>query len=61
MIMNKDLEFKAMMAEFLSNGGEIEQLKYHGPRFVEKTFVQKGYVASMGATNARLKDEGIRK
>lgn len=59
--MAKDLEFEAAMKEFLDNGGVVEQLPYYGPKGSDRTFVQKGYVASMGATNARLKDQGIRK
>jgi hypothetical protein len=56
-----EIEFQTAMAEFLNKGGEVEQLAYHGPKFAERTFVQKGYVASMGAKNAGLKDQGIRK
>ena len=54
-----ELEFQTAMTEFLNKGGEIEQLKYHGPKVSDKTFVQKGYVASLGATKARLKEQGI--
>lgn len=57
--MSKDLEFEKAMNEFLANGGEIEKLAYHGPKVSDKTFVQKGYVASIGATKARLKEQGI--
>lgn len=56
-----ELEFQTALKEFYDNGGQIEQLAYHGPRFVEKTFLKKGYVASMGAQAAGLKDQGIRK
>lgn len=54
-------EFELAMKEFLDNGGVVEQVPYSGPRFVEKTFARKGYIASMGAQAARLKDAGIRK
>ena len=54
-----ELQFQTAMAEFLNKGGEVEQLAYYGPKGVDKTFVQKGYVASMGATKARLKEQGI--
>ena len=56
-----NLEFETAMKEFLDNGGVVEQLPYHGPRFVEKTFPRRGYVWATGATTARLKDEGIAK
>ena len=54
-------EFELAMKEFLDNGGVVEQLAYHGPKGSDRTFVQKGYVASMGAQHARLKDQGVRK
>ena len=54
-------EFELAMKEFLDNGGQVEQVPYSGPRFVEKTFPRRGYVWATGATNARLKDAGIRK
>jgi hypothetical protein len=54
-----ELEFQTAMAEFLNKGGVIEELKYFGPKVSDKTFVQKGYVASLGATKARLKEQGI--
>lgn len=54
-------EFELAMKEFLDNGGVVEQVPYSGPRFVEKTFPKRGYVWATGATNARLKDAGIRK
>ena len=56
-----ELEFQTAMTEFLNKGGVVEQLAYHGPKMSDKTFVQKGYVASMGASKANLKDQGIRK
>lgn len=56
-----ELEFQTAMKEFLDNGGVIEQVPYNGPRFVEKTFPKRGYLWATGATNARLKDAGIRK
>lgn len=54
-------EFELAMKEFTDNGGKVEQLEYHGPRFVEKTFPRRGYLWATGATTARLKDEGIGK
>ena len=56
-----NIEFDQAMQEFLANGGQIEQVPYVGPRFVEKTFPQRGYVWAKGATKARLKDDGIGK
>lgn len=55
------LEYNQVVQEFLNNGGVIQQIPYAGPRFVEQTFPKRGYVWATGATNARLKDEGIRK
>ena len=54
-------EFELAMKEFLDNGGVVEQVPYSGPRFVEKTFTQRGYIWATGATKARLKDAGIGK
>lgn len=56
-----NVEFETAIKEFLDNGGVVEQLDYYGPNGSDRTFVQKGYVASMGASRARLKDEGVRK
>lgn len=56
-----NLEFELAMKEFKDNGGKVETLAYYGPRFVEKTFPQRGYVWAKGATKASLKDAGIGK
>ena len=56
---NKD--FELAIAEFKQAGGKVETLNYYGPRFTEKTFPQRGYVWSKGATRAALKDNGIGK
>jgi len=45
--MSKDLEFEQAMNEFLSNGGEVQELDYNGPKFVEKTARAPGYIASI--------------
>lgn len=56
-----EIEFQTALKEFYANGGQTTYCDYQGPRFVERTFVKKGYVASMGAQAANLKDQGIRK
>lgn len=56
-----ELEFQTATKEFFANGGVVEKLAYHGPRFVEKTFIQRPYLWATGATRASLKDQGIGK
>lgn len=53
--MSKDLVFEQAMIEFLSNGGEIQQLNYNGPKFVEKTARAPGYIAAVRAKEEESK------
>lgn len=54
-------EFEQATKEFFEQGGTVEILPYNGPKFTEKTFIQRGYVWANGRRNVNLKEQGIRK
>lgn len=56
-----ELEFQTALKEFFDNDNVVTYLPYHGPKFKEKTFNQKGYVFNAGAKQVNLKDRGLHK